>query len=152
MTKDDVLRIAVEELLGAHKRAPECFEIIDKIIDPSLSSLNTTIKWSFKVQLDGQIIDDPNNAARTIILVYNPVMRQLSCFIFFREVTNIHHAVLSDASTSVEYRFPILNKTYRQFESLRRRILAHKKNVENDKFLRKLGGIFPSIFDEDIFG
>lgn len=152
MTKDDVLRITLKELINAYERAPECFEIIDKEIDPNLSTLNTTIKWSFKVKLQDEIIDDPNNASRTVILSYNPVSRQLSCSIFFREISNMHHAILSDANASVEYRFPILHKNYRQFRQLRRNILAYRKRTENDKFLNKLGSIFPSIFEDDIFG
>lgn len=152
MTKEDVLKITLKELISAHERAPECFEITDKEVDQGLLTSSTTIKWSFKVKVQDEILDDPNNASRTIILSYNPIIRQLSCSIFFREINNMHHAILSDASTSVEYRFPLLHKNYRQFRQLRKSIIAHTKRIESDKFLNKLGSIFPSIFEDDVFG
>jgi hypothetical protein len=152
MTKDDLLSITLDQLLDAFKRTPECFELMDREIDPNMSLIGPTIKWSFKLDLDGMIIPDPNNAARTIIISYNDMGKQLSCHIFFREVNAANQAIMADAQATAKYAFPILSSSYRKFHKLRNKLIRRHRDKENDRFLRKLQSIFPTTFDNDIFG
>ena len=108
--------------------------------------------WRFRVTVDGQNIQDPNNAARTIVLTYNNIVKKLTANIFFRDVINVNSAIMTDATATAVYcEAPWVHKSYRRFMKLRKQLLIIYREKENIEYLKKLSSIFPTTFDEDLF-
>ena len=154
MTKEELIYLTLRQLSDSLERTPENF----RLEDPALGSMNSsfhgpTIIWQFKVEMQpGQYIPDPLNPSRTVIVTHNKHAKQLSCHIYFREVNSISHAMMSDTQATQQLLdIPFLNRNYRAFEKLRKKLLKRKSNEEYYDYLKKLNTIFPTVHEEDIF-
>lgn len=154
MTKEELIHLTLKQLSESLKLSPENF----RLEDPELGIMSgsfpgPTIVWQFKVQLkDGQFIPDPLNATRTIMVCYNKLANNLSCYIFLREINSISANVTPDSQASIDLlNFPILNRTYRQFQSIRKNLIQQKREKEYVDYLRKLNNIFPATHEDELF-
>ncbi len=151
MTKTDIICATIDQLLDSIKRSPECFLIEDQELNNLSVIAMTAIIWRFRIEIDGNNIPDPNNAARTIIISYNNLNKTITSNIIFRDVSNIHNNIMVDASASVSCGdWPWLNKAYRKFRKLRKKLIQLKKDKDNLEYLSKLHTIFPTAFDNDL--
>lgn len=150
MTKEELLNITLDQLLDAFHNAPECLELYDKDIEAQLNTTGPIIKWSFKINMNGRIIDDPNNTAKTIVVNYNTITKSMHCNIYLRDINPLSYQSLSDADVHVVYGIPYLHKSYRKFYKLRAKLLKRHRNKENDKYLNKLMSVFPATFDDGL--
>ncbi len=151
MTKDELVLITLKQLEESFKNSPECFHLDDSEIGQT-NYPGPTIIWKFRVELDGKTIQDPNNATRTVIVTYNNMAKQLTTYIFFREVNNISNTIMADAVATTKYsEWPWLHKSYRKFNNLRKALLQKHREQENIEYIKKLSSIFPSTFEDDLF-
>lgn len=149
MTKEEVMCATLKQLSDSLRISPERF----KLEDPEVGECTfpgPTIIWKFKVELDGQYIQDPNNAPRTIIVTYNSMGRTLSCAIYLRDIGSYTN-MAPDALIKVNYNvWCYFYKSYWRFMKLRKQLIEVHKNNTNLHFLKKLNSIFPSALDENI--
>ena len=155
MTKEELIHITLKQLKENLKSSPENFRLGDAELGTvtSTSFPDPTIIWQFKVQMkEGQYIQDPLNATRTIIVTYSKMAKQLSCFIYFREINSFNQAVMPDTQAVVQCcDIPILNRTYRQFIQIRELLIKQRREKEFVDYMRKLNNIFPSVHEEELF-
>lgn len=154
MTKEELIHITLKQLSESLKVSPDNFRLEDLEVGPVSGSFHgPTILWQFKVQLkEGQYIQDPHNASRTIIVTFNKLAKQLSCHIYFREINTINNAIIPESQATVQcYEFPILNRTYRQFMKIRQQLIDQRHEKEYHDYMRKLNNIFPTTHDEELF-
>lgn len=156
MTKEELVHITLRQLMESLKHTPENFRLEDPTTGQASGSFpGPTILWQFKVQVDEhKFIPDPLNATKTIIVTYNKLAKQLSCYIYNREVNSLNHAVMADTHTTVQYNewLPIsFNRTYREFENLKKSLVKRKNEKEFYDYLKKLNQIFPDTGNEDLF-
>jgi hypothetical protein len=154
VTKEELIYLTLKQLNESLKSSPENFRLEDTeagIINNSYHG--PTIVWQFKVETQpGTYIQDPLNATRTVIATYNKLSKQISCYIYFREVNSINHAIMADSQMSLHLsQFPILNRTYRQFMKLRNKLLDKRREKEYLDYLKKLNNIFPSTHVDELF-
>jgi hypothetical protein len=153
MTKEELIYITLKQLKESFDTCPECLNIEEPGTSSNSSHMGPTIIWKFRVVVDGLTIPDPNNSNRTIIVTYNSMAKQLTVSIYFREINNLNHAVMADATATVKYsEWPWLHKSYRKFQSLREKLLRRQKEKENLEYLKKLSSIFPGTFEDDLLG
>ena len=151
MTKEELMIITLKQLKDSAKHSPECLSLEDPELGHSGHS-GISIMWKFRVEVDGNTIQDPNNAARTVIISYNKFHKQMIAQIFFREIYNANTAIMPDAIVIVKYkRWPFLYKSYRDFRSLRKLILKSHFGRQSINYLKKLNSIFPSALDDHLF-
>lgn len=149
MTKSELISITLKQLEERLKTHPECF----KLEDPTIGSTTftcPTIIWQFKVEVDNKIINDPNNAPRTIVVSYNKYHKQLSCAIYMREVNTVSNSIMADATVQVNFSYPLLNKPFHQWRRLRKALIKRHKEKLNIDYLSKLTGIFPDTFEDEL--
>lgn len=154
MTKEELVHITLKQLSESLKISPDNFRLEDITVGPVSGSFNgPTIVWQFKVQLkEGQYIQDPHNANRTIIVTFNNLTKQLSCSIYFREVNTYNNSIMPDSQAVVQcFEYPILNRTYRQFMKIRKQLIEQRHEKEYHDYMRKLNNIFPTTHDEELF-
>ena len=149
MTKNDLINLTLKQLKESLRHSPECLHIEDPELNQNTYQ-GPTIVWKFRVEVDGMYIQDPNNAARTIIVYLNQNAMTLTANIFLREVSSVHHSIMADATASIKYRgWPWLYSSYRSFMSLRKQLIKRHREKESLEFMRKLTSIFPSTGDDD---
>jgi len=154
MTKEELIHITLKQLSENLKSSPENFRLEDPEFGPPFGTFpGPTIVWQFKVKVkEDTYIQDPLNATRTIIVTFNKIAKQLSCFIYFREVNTLNQSVMPDTQAMVQCcEFPILNRTYRQFMKIRQQLIKQRREKEFVDYMRKLNNIFPSTHEDDIF-
>lgn len=155
MTKEELIYRTLKQLSENLKSSPENFRLEDTEIGTSSkdSYPGPTIIWQFKVKLkEDTYIQDPLNATRTIIVYFNKMARQMTCLIYFREVSNINHSIVPDSQVMFQcYEWPTLNRTYRQFMKLRKSLINQRNEKEFLDYMKKLNNIFPSTHEDDIF-
>lgn len=154
--KEELIHITLKQLKESFKASPENFRFEDTSGMSSYGNFpGPTIIWQLKVQIDEDIyIADPLNAVRTIIVTYNKISRQLQCYIFNREVNNLHHAMMADAQAIIRYNkyVPLLfYRTYRQFINIKDDLIVYRNEREFLNYIKKLNGIFPSTNEDDLF-
>lgn len=156
MTKEDLLYLTLKQLKDSFKTSPECLTLEESYVSVSssyTSDLGPIITWRRMIEIDGKTIRDPNNAPRTIILVYNKLTKQLTANIYFGDIHTFNSSIIPDASVSFKYKFwPYLYKSYRDFMSLRSKLIARHNNRQNIDYMNKLSSIFPAAGDDDLIG
>ena len=151
MTKEELVLITLRQLNNSFKTTPECLDLEDYTVTAVHSSFSgPTIIWRRMIEVNGENIQDPNNAARTVIITYNKLAKELSCYIFFREVTNIQYAIAIDAKIELKWRIPFLHTPYWKFMALRKKLIHRIKNKQSIEYLDKLSEIFPTTFTDDL--
>ena len=154
LTKEELIYITLKQLSDSLKTTPENFKLEDPPTNISHGSfLNPTIIWQFKVKIENNYIPDPLNSTKTIIVTYSSLSKQLSCYIYNREVNTLNSAVMCDTHAEVQYNdfIPcILYRTYRQFNNLKRSLIKRKNEKEFVDYLKKLGQIFPNTGDDEL--
>lgn len=151
MTKEELVHLTLKQLTESLKLSPENFRLEDS---QSLSGSGPTILWQHKVQLDdNKYVSDPMNCVRTIIVSYNTVAKQLSCYIYNREVNNINLSFNADAQATINYGLmpPFIHRTYRQFSKLKKSLIDSKNEKEYLDYMRRLNNIFPATHEDDLF-
>lgn len=154
MTKEELIHITLKQLSDSLQLSPENFRLEDPELGTPIGTFpGPTIIWQHRLKVkEDTYIQDPLNATRTIIVTYNKIANQLSCFIYFREVNTLSHAVVADTQAVVQCsHFPILNRTYRQFMAIRKSLITARREKEYLDYMRKLNNIFPSTHEDDIF-
>lgn len=154
MTKEELIYITLRSLSENFKNSPENFRLEDPELKPSTGSFpGPTIIWQFKYKVkDDHYIQDPLNATRTIIVTYNKMASQLTCLIYFREVNTITSAVMPETQATFDCStFPFLNRTYRQFQSIRKSLIRQAREKEYFDYMKKLNNIFPATHEDELF-
>lgn len=149
MTKEDLINITLKQLLESSKLSPECF----KMEDPELGDITNgscSIMWRYRIEIDGNNLPDPNNAARTIVISYNFIMKSMTCFIFMKEINYFSSVSNPDATARVMFNVPWFHASYWKFMKLRKTIFLAYKEKENLSYLSKLYSIFPTMGDDDL--
>lgn len=151
MDKNELVNITLKQLLESLKDCPECFELEDKEITPDRSLIGPIIIWRFRCKVNGEIVNDPNNPARTIMVSFNNIAKSINCSIYLREVTSYNLAIMPDTQVSITYKWhPMLYSGYRNFMKIRKALLERHKQKLNDAYLDKLQSIFPSTFTDEL--
>lgn len=155
MTKEELIHITLKQLSESYRLTPENFRLEDPELGQTQGNFpGPTIIWQFRIQMkDGQIIQDPNNTCKTIIVTYNRIAKQLSCHIYFREVNSVNSAIMPESQVVIQLSefMPYLNRTYRQFMELRGILIQARKEKDFVDYLQKLNKIFPSTHEDDLF-
>lgn len=154
MKKEELIHITLKQLSDSLITTPENFRLEDPELGNTQGSFpGPTIVWQHRLKVkEDTYIPDPLNATRTIIVTYNKMANQLSCFIYLREVNTLNHAIMPDSQAMVQcFHFPILNRTYRQFTAIRKSLVQQRREKEYLDYMRKLNNIFPSTHEDDIF-
>lgn len=153
MTKEELIDLTLKQLRDSFENSPECLHLEESNSTYGNNTTGPTIIWRHRVEINGERIQDPNNSSRTIIASYSTISKQLTVSIFFREVNNLNHALMADATAVVKYSdWPWMHKSYRRFQSLRKKILKLQKEKESLEYLRKLSSVFPGTFEDDLLG
>jgi hypothetical protein len=154
ITKEGLIQITIAELRKSLMESPECFELYRDPDWPTYNHLgikdNTTVIWKSVIMINGYKHIDPNNSPRTIIVNYCYIRKKISCDIFFREVADLDGAIMADASVEIDYKAPLLNKSYRDFMALRRALIKVLKEKDAVDYLKKISSIFPSVVDDEL--
>lgn len=153
MQKEELIYLTLKQLLYSLDSSPQNF----RLEDPELGSNNghfpgPTIIWQFKCEIQpGVLIQDPLNASRTIIVTYHKLSNNISCHIYFREVNSMNSAIMAD-SQAVQplHKFKIVNRNWRLFEKLRKKLIKMKREQEYIDYLKKLNNIFPSTHIDEL--
>lgn len=154
MTKEELVYITLKQLSDNLKSSPENFRLEDSSLGSTSGSFpGPTIIWQFKVKTkENEYIQDPLNANRTIIVTYNVMANQLSCLIYFREVNSYSSVATPESQATIQFGyFPILNRTYRQYRSIRKLLVVRRREKEFWEYIKKLNTIFPSTHDDELF-
>jgi hypothetical protein len=152
--KEELIYLTLRQLKDSLKTSPQNF----RIEDPELGSINggfhgPTIIWQFKVEIKpGEFITDPLNATKTVIVTHNRVRNEITCLIYFREVNAASSAMMPETQAVFKlHKWSFINRTYRQFESIRKDLIKMRRQKEYVDYLQKLNKIFPSTHEEDLF-
>ncbi len=158
MTKEELVYLTLRQLSESLKTHPENFRLEDPSIGSGTGNAafpGPTIIWQFKVKVsDNELIPDPFNATKTIIITYNKIAKQIHCHIYHREVNNLNHAIMPEAQATIQFHdyLPLFfHRTYREFKSLRTNLIKRRNEKEYIDYMRRLHGIFPSIHEEELF-
>lgn len=155
MTKEELIYITLRALSENFKDSPENFRLEDPELKQTTSTFpGPTIIWQFKHKVkDDHYIQDPLNATRTIIVTYNKMASQLTCLIYFREVNTMNSAVMPETQATFQCStvFPIFNRTYRKFESIRNSLIKQAREKEYFDYMKKLNNIFPATHEDELF-
>ncbi|MEM4726288.1 MAG: hypothetical protein QXG63_05050 [Nitrososphaerales archaeon] len=153
MTKKDLLLLTLKQLKESFDLAPECLAL-EGIDDKNGKLFSPTIVWRRLVELeDNKLIQDPNNAARTVIVTYNKITQQMTANIYFRDVVSLSTNIVPDATVSVVYKYwPYLYKSFRIFMGLTTKLQQRRQNKQHIDYMRKLASIFPTAGDNDLMG
>lgn len=154
MTKEELIYITLKQLSESYKISPDNFRLEDSSVGPTNGTFpGPTIVWQFKVKLnENEYIQDPLNATRTILVTWNEMAKQISCHIYYREVNSMSHAIMADSQAMFQCcNFPILNRTYRKFLKIRKKLIKARREKEYMDYMRKLNNIFPSLHEEELF-
>lgn len=150
MTKDELINITLKQLIDSFRNSPERLHLEDPELGGN-NYLGPTIVWKFKIEIDGKSVQDPNNAIKTVIVSYNPVAKQLTAYIFFRDVSSIHSTIMADAVATIKYnKYPWMHQSYRKFMYLRKKLIQRHREKESIDYIKKLSAIFPAIFDDEL--
>jgi hypothetical protein len=149
MTKEELIHITLKQLIESFKVSPECFQT-EACDSSGRTPIGPMILWRFRVELEGNNIPDPNNPSKTILVVYNEMAKTLTCNIFLRDVPDFNKAIMADGDATIHLTFPFLNRSYREFKDLRKRILRRKLELKGMEYLNKLRSIFPTTHDDDL--
>ena len=156
MTKEELVHLTLKQLRESLKVSPENF----RFEDPASATVNgsfpgPTVIWQFRVKIDeDKFIPDPLNSVKTIIVTYNKMSRQLSCFIYNREVNNLNHAMMPEAQTVVKFNDHIpafCYSNYRLFCKLQEELVKRRNDKEYADYMRRLNGIFPATHEDELF-
>jgi hypothetical protein len=152
MTKEDLILLTLSQLKESFEQSPECFTVEDYRLNYN-NFQGHVVVWKFKIELNGNVIQDPNNAVRTVTVGYNTMNKTITASIFFREVYDVSYSMVPDASINFKYTmWPWLYKSYRIFIKLRKDLLARRREKQNMDYVKKLLSIFPATGDDDLFG
>lgn len=155
MTKEELVHFTLKQLSESLITTPENF----RFEDPSQPTTNGafpgfTVIWQFKVKLDeDKFISDPLNTTKTIIVTYNKMARQISCFIYNREVNNFNHNITPEVTAVVQFNthIPLIfNRTHREFINLKQSLIKRRNEKEFMDYMKKLQAIFPSLGDDEL--
>jgi hypothetical protein len=156
VTKEELIALTLKQLRENIAHSPEQFEIECPELNPSRSSMSSSIIWRPRFNLDGNLVTDPTNNPRTVIVTLNHTTRELGCYIFLKDISSIFNAqgVVSEASALVKLdSWPLsFYKVYRDFNRLKNTVIKNIGTQENEKFLKKLCSVFPGTFEEDLLG
>ena len=145
----------LKQLEDSLKTSPENFRIEDPVLGPLSGSfpVDPILTWQLKVKIkEDTYIQDPLNAARTIIVTYNKITKQLTCYIYFREVSSFNRAVMADSQVTFQcYKIPILNRSYRKFQKIRKQLIKQHREKEFLDYMKKLNSIFPATHEDELF-
>jgi 23S rRNA U2552 (ribose-2'-O)-methylase RlmE/FtsJ len=146
MTKDELMRLTLQQLTENFYLHPECFVLEDPEVGSDLKGISNSI-------ITFQSAADPNSNTRAVVITYNETIRMLTCNIYFKTIPpNGITGVKPDAYTSVRIEFRLFNGTYKKFRKLRAAMIKNFREKENNEFLKKLHSVFPGTFDDFIFG
>jgi hypothetical protein len=152
MTKEDLIYLTIKQLKDSFRTSPESLILEDSEIKTS-EYPGPTIIWRHMLELNGQMIQDPNNATRTIVITYNKMAQQLTTNIYFRDVTKFNHNIMPDAAATFTYKYwPNLYRSYRLFNQLRSKLIHRHHEKQNMDYIKKLTSIFPAAGDDDLLG
>jgi hypothetical protein len=155
VAKEEMIYITLKQLEDSLKIAPENFRLEDPELGPVNGSfpIDPILSWQLKLKIkEDTYIQDPLNAARTIIVTYNKMAKQLSCYIYFREVNSLNRAVMADSQVTLQcYNIPILNRSYRKFQKIRKQLIKLHREKEFLDYMKKLNNIFPATHEDELF-
>lgn len=154
MTNHELIELAIEQLIKEFKRSPESFSYYDNQYTPN-KNFDPTIFWQPKVQLKDDLVNDPNDTGRSIIISIRSLNQEISCYVFSKHLPDIKaaEASIADAVMLAPSRmFEPYRSLHRRFRKLRNLIMKRDKERDNDRFLKKLCKVLPSTFDEHLFG
>lgn len=158
MTKEELIHLTLKQLSASLKTTPDNFRLEDPSLGPTTSNgafPGPTIIWQFRLQIEeNKYIADPLNSVKTIIVTYNKMAKQLQCYIYNREVNNLNHAIMAEATAVISYHDlipPICYRTHRQFMALRSELIQKREEKEYIDYMRRLNGIFPATHEDELF-
>ena len=156
MTKEELINLTLKQLIDSLGTAPQNFRLEDQELGYSSnrdSFMGPTIIWQFKVEMsNGYVINDPLNSTKTIIVTFNKMAKQISCYIYFREVNSTTTAMMPESQATQQLLdIPILNRNYRLFTKLRKKLIQLKREKECVDYIKKLSTIFPTTHDDELF-
>ena len=158
MTKEELVHLTLKQLSESLKTTPENFRLEDPSLGPTTSNgafPGPTVIWQFRIKVEeDRFIPDPLNSVKTIIVTYNKLAKQLQCYIYNREVNNLNHAIMAEATAVVTYNdflSPHLYRSYRQFMGLRNELIKKRNEKEFIDYMRRLNGIFPATHEDELF-
>ena len=155
MTRHDLVGLTLDQLLNNFASGPECFDLEVAEAKSFSAGPSDAIMWKHKIE-NGDIIQDPTQPMRTVIIVNNKATETIQCFIHFRDMISATNAMNHKPDAQVESKavgfFRKWDSNYRKFEKLKRLIQQNNAARENTSFLNKLHTVFPGCWDEYIFG
>jgi|GEM_PF-4723055 len=154
MTNHELIELALEQLIEEFKRSPESFSYYDNQYTPN-RQFEPTIFWQPKIQLKDDLMNDPNDMGRSVIICIRSLTKEMSCYVFSRYLSDIKAAEAStpDASMIAHARFfETYRSMFRKFRKLRNMIMKRDKERDNEKFLKKLCKVLPATFDDHLLG
>lgn len=155
MTKQELVQLTLKQLEQSLKTTPENF----RFEDPTSGQTNgafpgPTVIWQFKVELEeNKYIQDPLNSTKTVIVTYNRIAKQLTCYIFNREVNSLSYSQPADTQVTISYHewlHPHFYSTYRKFMDLKNDLVKRKNEKEYMDYMKKLNQIFPSTHEDEL--
>ena len=156
MNKPELLKIALEQLIEQFKATPESFQYNGKFWN-SFSSSGTlhnseAIVWEPKIDVNGSIIDDPNQY-KNMVITFTPGLNEMSCLRFNKPKITGSRYDIAHAEMSTKYcrRLEKYRSNYKKFKYLRNLIIVRNKRHEYRQFLKKLYSIFPGTMDKHLF-
>lgn len=151
MDKNELVNITLKQLLDSLETAPECFELEDREITPDRALIGPIIIWRFRCKINGEVVADPNQPARTIVVSFNNIAKSINCSIFLRDISSHNLAIMPDTQVTVVYKWhPMLHSSYRAFMKIRKILLNKHKQKMHDAYLDKLESIFPATFTDEL--
>jgi len=148
MDKHELVELTIERLLANFEKSPESFDL--KMPDSSSYS-GPMVTWKPRVQLgsyDSNVVDDPNNN-HAVIVMYNPNLGELQCFLFLRAPTHLDGAK-ADQTVQSKRPFMYFRAHYRKFKKLIALIKERDVRAANMNYLSKLSSVFPDTLDKHI--
>lgn len=156
MTKEELINLTLRELKKSLIENPERFDLECHELNPQKSAQSEAVIWKNKKAPDGTTEVDPNMTPKTVILTFNKSSKEMSCYIFFRDFTNISSIASynSDAATTITFgSLPLIfYSTYRSYMVLRNKVMDLMVEKENNTYVDKLNKIFPGTFEEELLG
>lgn len=149
MDKAELVSLTLDKLMDHFRSTPESFEFHSSELGGR--SINPTIVWQPKVQLnDSYTVQDPNNV-HAIVVTYNGMLNSVTCYVFLKAPPDLlKTGIVADCVMNSQRFFETWRGNYRKFRRLRDMIRKRDLRKENMHYLRKLATIFPDTLDKHL--
>ena len=144
MTKDELMQLTIKQLTEYFYAHSECFNLESPtFISSSAVAQNPTIIFQSQI--------NPINASRSMTLAYDPLLKTMTCQIFFRQIAHAN-ATNPDATICISIEYKWFSKSYWMYRKLHKQVAEKLAIQKHNEYLDKLHSVFPGSYDDYIFG